>query len=51
MLIETVAGDISCVTADGAYDTVAIYEAADVRGDKVVMVQSGHMGCNVLRGT
>ena len=25
-LIDVVDGDISCVTADGAYDTVAIYE-------------------------
>lgn len=37
VLIETVDVDISCVTADGAYDTVAIYEAADVRGAKVVV--------------
>ena len=36
-LIETVDADISCVTADGAYDTVAIYEAADVRGATVVV--------------
>jgi hypothetical protein len=37
VLIETVDADISCVTADGAYDTVAIYEAADVRGATVVV--------------
>ena len=37
VLIETVDGTISCVTADGAYDTVAIYEAADVRGATVVV--------------
>ena len=37
VLIETVDAAISCVTADGAYDTVAIYEAADVRGAKVVV--------------
>ena len=36
-LIDAVDGDISSVTADGAYDTIAIYEAADVRGAKVVV--------------
>ena len=36
-LIDAVDGDISSVTADGAYDTVATYEAADVRGAKVVI--------------
>ncbi len=36
-LIETVDADISCVTAEGAYDTVAVYAAADVRGAKVVV--------------
>ena len=36
-LINAVDGDISSVTADGAYDTIAIYEAADVRGAKVVV--------------
>jgi len=30
-------GKISCVTADGGYDTVAIYEAPDVRGATVVV--------------
>ena len=37
VLIETVDAEISCVTADGAYDTVAIYEAAAVRGARVVV--------------
>ena len=37
VLIETVDGKISCVTADGAYDAIAIYEPADVRGAKVVI--------------
>ena len=37
MLIDAVDSDMSCVTADGAYDTVAIYEAADARGAKVVV--------------
>ena len=32
-LIDAVDGDISRVTADGAYDTIAIYDAAEVRGD------------------
>ena len=36
-LIATVGGDISCVTADGAYDTVAIYEAAAGRDATVVV--------------
>ena len=36
-LIDAVGGDISSVTADGAYDTIAIYEAADARGAKVVV--------------
>ena len=36
-LIDAVGGDISSVTADGAYDSIAIYEAADVRGAKVVI--------------
>jgi len=36
-LIGTVGGDISCVTANGAYDTVAIYEAAAGRDATVVV--------------
>ena len=36
-LIDAVDGDIASVTGDGAYDTIAIYEAADVRGAKVVV--------------
>ena len=36
-LIDAVDGDISSVTAAGAYDTIAFYEAADVRGAKVVV--------------
>ena len=36
-LIATVGGDISCVTDDGAYDTVAIYEAAAGRDATVVV--------------
>ncbi len=36
-LIDAVDGDISSVTADGAYDTIAIYEAASVRGATVVI--------------
>jgi hypothetical protein len=36
-LIESVYGDISRLTADAAYDTVAIYDAAGARGAKVVV--------------
>jgi hypothetical protein len=36
-LIEAVDGAIRSVTADGAYDTIAIYEAATVRGARVVI--------------
>ncbi len=36
-LIRTVDGDISSVTADSAYDTIAVYEAAGVRGATVVV--------------
>ena len=36
-LIDAVNVDISSVTADGAYDTIAIYEAAAVRGATVVI--------------
>ena len=36
-LIDAVDRDISSVTADGAYDTIAIYEAAELRGAKVVV--------------
>ncbi len=36
-LIDAVNGDISSVTADGAYDTIAIYEAAAVHGATVVI--------------
>ncbi len=36
-LIEDVAGDIASVTADAAYDTVAIHEAAQARGATVVV--------------
>ena len=36
-LMDAAEGDISCVTGDAAYDTTAIYEAADVRGAKVVV--------------
>ena len=36
-LIEAVDGDISSVTADGAYDTIAFYEAARARGATVVV--------------
>ncbi len=36
-LIDAVDSDLASVTADGAYDTIAIYEAADVRGAKVVV--------------
>jgi IS5 family transposase len=36
-LIDAVEGDISSFTADAAYDTVAIYEAADARGATVVV--------------
>ena len=37
VLVETVDGKISGVTADGDYDTVANYEAADARGATVVV--------------
>jgi IS5 family transposase len=36
-LIEAVEGDIASITADAAYDTIAIYEAADARGASVVV--------------
>ncbi len=36
-LIEAVVGDLSSVTADAAYDTVAFYEAAGARGAAVVV--------------
>ena len=36
-LIQAVEHDIACVTADAAYDTIAIYEAAHDRGAKVVV--------------
>ena len=36
-LIDAVDADISGFTADGAYDTIAVYEAAGARGAKVVV--------------
>jgi hypothetical protein len=36
-LIEQVAGKVACITADPAYDTIAIYDAALARGAKVVV--------------
>jgi len=36
-LIDTVEGDVSCLTADAAYDTLGIYEAAAARGATVVI--------------
>jgi len=36
-LIDTVDGDISSVTADAAYDTLAVYGAAKARGGTVVI--------------
>ncbi len=36
-LIDTVEGDVSCLTADAAYDTLGIYEAAGARGATVVI--------------
>ena len=39
-LIDTVEGDVSCVTADAAYDTRGIYEAAGARGATVVIPPS-----------
>ena len=36
-LIPAVDGDISSVTADAAYDTIAVYEAAGARGARVVV--------------
>lgn len=36
-LIEDIEDDIASVTADTAYDTIAIYRAADARGAKVVV--------------
>ncbi len=36
-LIDAVKGNISRFTADGAYDTIAIYEAAGARGAEVVV--------------
>jgi IS5 family transposase len=36
-LIDDVGGDIASFTADAAYDTIAIYDAATARGAKVVV--------------
>ncbi len=36
-LIDEVGGDIARFTADAAYDTIAIYDAATARGAKVVV--------------
>ena len=36
-LIGKVAGDVRCLTADAAYDTLGIYEAAGARGATVVI--------------
>ncbi len=36
-LIDTIEGDISSITADAAYDVMAIYYAAGERGAKVVV--------------
>ena len=36
-LIAVVDSDISSITADAAYDTIAVYEAAGARGAKVVV--------------
>ena len=36
-LIDQVEGDVSCLTADAAYDTRGIYEAANARGAPVVI--------------
>jgi IS5 family transposase len=36
-LIEEVGGDIASFTADAAYDTIAVYDAATARGAKVVV--------------
>ena len=36
-LIDKVEGDVSCLTADAAYDTRGIYEAAGARGTTVVI--------------
>ncbi len=40
-LIDEVEGDIASFTADAAYDTVAVYEAALDRGAKVVVPPTG----------
>ena len=37
ILIDTVKGDVSCLTADAASDTVGIYAAAGARGATVVI--------------
>ncbi|MCP3960962.1 MAG: IS5 family transposase, partial [bacterium] len=39
-LLGRIKGTITCVTADGAYDTAAIYEAASERGARVVVPPS-----------
>ena len=36
-LIEAVEGDITVVAGDAAYDTVAVYDAVDARGAKVIV--------------
>ena len=44
-LIDTVEGDVSCLTADAAYDTRGIYEAAGARGATVVIPRPGRPRC------
>ena len=39
-LLATIKGTITCVSADGAYDTTAFYEAAGKRGASVVVPPS-----------
>ncbi len=39
-LIESIEGDIECLTADAAYDTLAIYDASSARGAEVVIPPS-----------
>ena len=44
-LIDQVEGNVSCLTADAAYDTRGIYEAAGARGATVVIHRTGRPLC------
>ena len=45
-LIEAVEGSSASVVGDAAYDTVAVYDAADARGAKVIVRQRELLSCH-----